>query len=255
MEGIASQAATAVDNARLFQKNLEAVALRDEFLSIASHELKTPLTSLKLQLQITQRSIDISEGWTPPPEQLLSILGSATSQVDRLTALVEDLLDVSRIQSGRLSYHFERTDIAELVRDMVERFSGQFEAAKCDVSLSTDEDVYALCDRFRFEQVIVNLLSNAIKYGAGNPVEIHVRRLEDLASVVIKDQGIGIPKNKQEGIFDRFVRAVSASQISGLGLGLYISREIVKAHNGSISVESEENRGSTFTVTLPFNPS
>jgi signal transduction histidine kinase len=252
VEGLAAQSAIAVDNARLFQRSKDAISLRDEFLSIASHELKTPITSLKLHLQMTRRAVKPEQGITPPAEKLARVLDTSTTQVNRLSALIDDLLDVSRIQAGKLTYHFEKTELAGLVREMVDRFCEQLQAAGCETSIQTDEPVYVRCDRFRLEQVILNLLSNATKYGAGRPIEVIVENQSGMARVVVRDRGMGIPSEKLEMVFERFERAVSPSNISGLGLGLYISREIVNAHHGHIHVESQLGQGSSFIVDLPI---
>ncbi len=251
VEGIAAQAAIAVDNARLFQKNKEAIAIRDEFLSIASHELKTPITSLKLLMQMTRRTVEPDKGKLPTPEKLAKVFDIATSQINRLSALIEDLLDVSRIQSGKLVYNFEETELTTLVREMVERFCEQLKVANCDLSTDIVGPVYVRCDRFRFEQVILNLLSNAAKYGAGKPIEVGLKSDGHVAKFYVRDHGIGIAPQNVDAIFERFVRAVPSTNISGLGLGLYISREIVNAHNGKIRVESQEGSGSNFVVEIP----
>lgn len=229
----------------------EAIRARDEFLSIASHELKTPLTSLMLQLQMANRSIDPEKGKIPSAEKLKKVMDVSNTQVDRLAGLVEDLLDVSRIGAGKLNFTFERVDLVELARDVVERHEGHLNAAGCDVQLKASGPVLATCDRFRIEQVLTNLLTNAAKYGSANPIVVGVERRDGLARVWVQDFGMGIAKENQDKIFERFERAIGHNNISGLGLGLYISREIVKAHKGRILVESELGRGSTFTVELP----
>ncbi len=250
-EELGRRAGIAIDNALLFEASQKAIRTRDEFLSIASHELKTPITSLKLQLQMTRRSVKPDQGILPSAEKIAKVLDVSSIQVNRLTALVEDLLDVSRIQSGKLTYSFEDTDLSALVREMSERFAEQLKVAGCELRIEANQSVMVQCDRFRFEQIIINLLSNAAKYAAGKPVEVCIRRSGDIAQIIVKDYGMGIPAAKLEKIFERFERAVSASNISGLGLGLYITREIVKAHHGVIRAQSKLGEGSTFTVELP----
>lgn len=250
-EELGRRAGIAVENALLYQAAQKAIQARDEFLSIASHELKTPITSLKLQLQMTRRAIRPDQGTMPTSEKLARVLDISGIQVNRLTALVEDLLDVSRIESGKISFTFETVELRELLEEMVERFSEQAHAAGCSISVLGGGPTLGRCDRFRMEQVILNLLSNAVKYGSGKPIEVRAEIEGSMARIWVRDFGMGIPKDKLEKVFERFERAVSSSNISGLGLGLYIAREIVKAHHGTIQVESELGKGSVFTVEFP----
>ncbi len=250
-EELGRRAGIAIDNALLYAAAQKAIQARDEFLSIASHELKTPITSLKLQLQMTRRSVEPVTGKTPTPEKLAHILDVSTLQVNRLTALVEDLLDISRIESGKLTYHFETLNLSELVNEMVERYRDHLTSEGIVLTCHTPGDLFVSGDRFRMEQVILNLLSNAGKYGQQKPVEVTVTRTDQMAKISFRDQGLGIPKDKLGKVFERFERAVSSNNISGLGLGLYISQEIVKAHGGIITVESIEEVGSIFEVNLP----
>ncbi|MGZ3694947.1 MAG: CHASE domain-containing protein [Bdellovibrionota bacterium] len=252
---LAAQAAVAVDNARLFKHAREAVEARDDFLSICSHELRTPLTSLKLQTQLTRRLLDRNDQEPLPPEKLRRFLDNTNLQIDRLVRLVEDMLDISRIRAGKLSLHYESVNLFVLVKEVVERFSPQLTLSGAAISLHLEEDVVGLCDRFRIEQVLVNLLTNAVKYGAGSPIEIHLTQNSGLAKLAVADCGIGIAGENQNRIFERFERAVSKHNISGLGLGLFIVRQIVEAHKGSITVESEIGKGARFTVTLPLESS
>jgi PAS domain S-box-containing protein len=254
----------AVDNTEkvLARKRIEQLALglqkavnsRDEFLSIASHELKTPLTSLKLQWQMTQRAVQTKEGSAASPERLARTLAVSARQLDRLTSVIEDLLDVSRIEAGRMQYHFEPVDLAGLAAEVVERLSEQLKAAGCALTLAAAEGTTVVCDRFRIEQVLTNLLTNAAKYGAGGAVSVIVSPSSGGASITVTDRGMGIASESQSRIFDRFERAISHNNISGLGLGLYITRQIVESHRGSVRVRSAPGEGSTFTVDLPKNP-
>ena len=238
---------------KLAEELKESVQVRDDFLSIASHELKTPVTSLKMQLQMAQRHIRPAEGMTLPPEKLLRTLTLAIRQVDRLTALIEDLLDVSRIESGKMTYHFEPVDLVALTREVIERFEEQLKVVGCPLEITaTAASAEIICDRFRIEQVITNLLTNAIKYGAGTTVRVHNGYSSSGALISVADQGIGIAEENQTNIFNRFERAVSHRSISGLGLGLYITKSIVDAHGGQITVRSCPGRGSNFTVILPW---
>jgi len=233
--------------------NLEkAVRSRDEFLSVASHELKTPLTSLKLQLQMTQRAIKPERQESPPLEKLKRVVDMCFNQSLRLTELIEELLDVSRIQSGKLSFNFDDVDLTELVRENIDKFAEQFVEAKTELSFDAGTPVLATCERFPMEQVCWNLLSNALKYGGSRPVSVRVIQDDRYAQIVIQDQGIGIEAEKVPLIFDKFERVAEGSGIGGLGLGLFISRQIIIAHRGTIEVESKLNQGSTFTVRIPL---
>lgn len=250
-EELGRRAGIAIDNARLYEQAQAAVQSRSEFLSIASHELKTPITSLKLQLQLARRRIDPEKGLAPPPEKLAKTLDSSLGQINRLVDLIENLLDISRIEAGKLSYSLERRDLSALVKEVVERYGEQFEGARSPVEFAGEAGAFALCDAFRIEQVVVNLLSNAMKYGGGKPVRVVVARGGSVARIEVRDHGIGIEPALLDRIFDRFERAASDRNISGLGLGLYISKQIVLGHRGRIWVESEPGGGSTFFVELP----
>jgi PAS domain S-box-containing protein len=257
LQEIAHRAALKIEAAKRFAEAQEAIRLRDDFLSVASHELRTPLTVLQLELQSLTQLLAKSEA-SPGAEVARSKfprkLESATRQVGRLGRLVDDLLDVSRISSGRLTLRPEPLDVRELAREVIERHAAQAEAAGCDVRLMVESSVEGRWDRLRLEQVLTNLLTNAIKYAAGKPVEIQVSARGEVAEVSVRDAGMGIHPQDAARIFDRFERAVSSKNYGGLGLGLYITRQIVEAHGGNISVHSEPGKGSTFTVALPRHP-
>jgi PAS domain S-box-containing protein len=230
----------------------DAISARDNFLSIASHELRTPLSALKLQAQLTKRTLSkMSQGENLPNERVQRFAELAETQTDRLTKLVEDMLDVSRISLGKLKLNPEACDLSEMVNGALETMSHQLQEAGCEVITQGMKPVIGVWDKFRMEQVIINLLSNAAKYGARKPVTIAIRSDDDSASLSVTDHGLGIAEEHQRRIFEQYERAVGANNISGLGLGLYISRQIVTAHGGEISVSSRPGAGSTFTVRLP----
>lgn len=226
-----------------------AVRVRDEFLSIASHELRTPITSLKLAIQILSQ---------PGPEKVRVpaevLLASAERQVRQLTRLVDQLLDVSRIQSGRLALEPQPVELGSVVEQVICRMRPELERAQ--IRLSEDIDrVHGVWDASRLDQLITNMLSNALRYAAGTRVEIRVGPSSaKTARLVVRDHGIGIAPDRLAHIFDRFERAVSSREYGGLGLGLFIARDIVRSHGGEIGVESELGRGTTFTVELPLEP-
>lgn len=229
-----------------------ALQLREEFISLASHELRTPLTSLKLQTQMAQRKLDQPEGLET--SAVARLIRTYDAQLERLIRIIGDMLDISRIRSGKLDLERSPLELGELVRGVVERTLESGER-RAEVSLSAPEPVRGHWDPFRIEQVVLNLLTNALKYGEGKPVDIRVTTRNGSAVVSIRDRGIGIPPDSHQRIFERFERAVAPRSFAGLGLGLYICRQIVEAHGGKISVESAPGEGSVFTVTLPLNPS
>jgi len=244
---ITSRKLAELERAHLYDEALAAIRARDEFLSIASHELKTPLASMKLQLDLLlkpERRADISR------EDLFQRLGVATRQADRMSRLIAELMDVSRITAGRLHLETEDVDLAALAGDVVDRFKEDAARAGCEIVLRAAGRVQGRWDRLRLEQVVTNLLSNALKFGAGHAVEVTVTEGEH-ARLVVRDHGMGIAREDLERVFDRYERATAARGIAGLGLGLYIVRQILVAHGGSIRVESEPGAGSAFTVELP----
>ncbi|AKI98543.1 signal transduction histidine kinase [Archangium gephyra] len=245
----------AVENRRLYEEAREAVRARDEFLSVASHELKTPLTPLRLRLQGLKREVEGRGGEPVARERVASVAQGAEQQLRKLAVLVDALLDVSRLTQGRLVLTWEELDLTEVVREVVERFAQQAAKTGSAVEVEAEGRVMGRWDRVRLEQVMTNLLSNALKYGAGRPVRVAVEGEPERAVLVVSDEGIGIGPEHLERIFGKFERAVSGRHYGGLGLGLYITRQIVQALGGTIEVESEPGHGATFRVVLPrFSP-
>jgi len=245
---LAHRAAIAIDNSRLYRAAQRAVALRDEFLSIASHELRTPLTSLLLQLQTLSRMMSDEEA------KVSNKLDKAVQQTRRLEKLIANLLDVSRIISGRLTLEIEDVDVAELVSDVAERFADEAGRAECDIRIDLAAAPLGHWDRLRLEQVVTNLLSNAVRYAPGAPIEVRVEAVDGLARITVADHGIGIAPEALGRIFGRFERASDGPHYGGLGLGLYITRSIVEAHGGQIRVTSQMGQGARFVVELPLEP-
>lgn len=230
------------------------LSLRDEFISIASHELNTPLTPLSLQMQAFLKMLNEGRLLNMDVDRLKRMLENAHDQVDRLSRLIKELLDVSRITTGKLRLLPREVNLVPVVQSVLDAFAEQIREIGCQVFFHKESDLTGTWDRMRVEQIIVNLLSNALKYGLGRPIEISVRGEQGFAVIQVRDRGIGISKENQARIFGRFERAVSSQNYGGLGLGLYITEKIVHLHEGSISVESELNQGSVFTIRLPLQP-
>lgn len=241
---LGNRAAVNLDNARLYREAKEAIRARDEFLAVASHELKTPLTSLGLAAEALSPVRGAPAGF----ERAVQLV---RRQHRRLSALVRELLDVSRIQSGDLHLQLEPMDLSRLVGEAVQSFEEQARRGGGPLELKAQGPVTGCWDHMRLDEVIENLLSNAIKFGRGRPIEVSVSADPDVAQVTVRDHGIGIPQERLGGIFNKFERAVSTRQYAGLGLGLYLSRAIARAHGGDIRIESKLGRGTTVTVTLP----
>jgi PAS domain S-box-containing protein len=243
------RAGAAVENARQYARAERAVRVRDEFLSVASHELRTPLSALMLQLGGLEHMI--ADGGAD--DRIAKKTAAALRHTHRLAKLVESLLDVSRLAAGRLTLTVEDCDLGELVQEVTERLGDEARRAGCPLIVRAQPGLHGACDRLRVEQVLTNLLGNALKYGAGHPIEIDVGEdlARDAATVTVRDHGIGIAPDDLPRIFDRFERAAPARHYGGLGLGLYIAREIVQAHGGWIRADSVPGDGATFTVGLP----
>lgn len=223
-----------------------ALKSRDEFLIIASHELKTPLTSLKLRLQLMKREVGANE-------KLSNGINFFITQVDQFTKLIENMLDVARIQSGIIPLDLTVINLSKVVEEVLYQFNTQLAANNSKVTLSISDQIEGRWDRSRLTQVLVNLISNIIKYAKGSSVFIFANQDESKTTLTIHDSGPGIPKSKQSLIFKRFERAGASVSISGLGLGLYICRQIIEAQGGSINLLSEEGEGTSFIIELPNN--
>jgi len=232
----------------------EAVRARDEFLSVAAHELKTPLGTLQLQMQMLERLLQAGQqSHSVDLSQVLARVARATRNVARLDDLVRRLFDVSRLVTGRLDLAVEDNDLAAIVRDSAEDFREAAAQAGCELTVQgCSERLDCRCDRYRIEQVLTNLLANASKYGAGKPILVTVSATPQEARVAVRDHGMGIQPEDLQRIFEKFERGKDATaRHRGLGLGLFVSRHLVEAHGGRIEVESQPGKGATFTIHLP----
>ena len=228
------------------------IAHRDDFLSMASHELRTPLNGLVLDTQL--RKLQLSKGNLAifTEERMRQMIERDEHQLLAMVRLVDDMLDSSHMRTGQLSISVHHVELNELVEELVERFALRFELAECPLKMSFSEAVSGCWDGFRVEQIVSNLLTNALRYGRGGAVEVTVWKSDEFACVSVKDHGVGIAEADKLRVFGEFERAVAHSFAPGLGLGLFISEQIAKAHGGCIELESEEGVGSTFTLKLPL---
>ena len=233
---------------RLLEELEKAVAARDQFLALASHELRTPLSTMTLLVDNFAETVARSDKPAALIAQQMPIL---KRQVERLGTLVLEMLAVSRITGGGLDLVPAPVDLAAIVREVVERFGLEIERRHVIVKMHAGSPVVGMWDGARLDQVVSNLLSNALKFGAGRPVEISVRAEAARAVLIVRDRGIGIAPQIRSKIFGPFSGAVSTRHHAGLGLGLWITHQIVRASGGSITVDSRPDEGSTFTVELP----
>jgi len=245
LSGVVVQTAIALDNARMYDEISHLNAKKDEFIGLASHELRTPLTSLKGYLQIFEKGLSEND-------KNKAYIKKAVQQVNKLSALIGDLLDVSKIETGTLPLTFTEFDICKLLHEVTELMQYSARGHRLHLQCHVPE-IMVNADKQRIEQVVTNLVSNAIKYSPGaNKVNISVSKKNGCAHVEVTDFGMGIAKDQQARIFSRFYRVEElAFHISGLGIGLYISKEIISRHHGNLDVVSEPGKGSTFWFDLP----
>jgi signal transduction histidine kinase len=253
MSTMVAQCAQALERSRLYTRARQAVAQRDEFLSVAAHELRTPLTAMKLQVQLLQRELGRALPANEAGSRLAAKADAAARHVERLEALVDDLLDLSRLTAGKLSLRIEEFDLVELAREVHARMADELARAGCTFTLRAPGPVRGPWDRTRLDQVLTNLVHNALKYGAGQPIEVCVSTEEARALLSVRDRGIGISPEDHARIFERFERAVPGGHYSGFGIGLWICKQIVEALGGEIQVTSSLGEGSTFEVSLPLH--
>lgn len=245
VESIASQAAIALENSRLFEEIKTMSDKKDEFIALASHELKTPLTTIKGYLQLLAKK---------KQDRVNALFIEKTlDQVAKLNALIADLLDVSKIEAGKLQFNLEHFDLRLLLKEVMETFPYTYKTHKI-IFHDANEPAIVYADKQRIEQVINNLLTNAIKYSpAADLVEISLFKDAEVVTVRVKDYGIGLKEEHKSKIFTRFYRADGVVNVSGLGIGLHLTKEIIDRHNGQIGVESTFGVGSEFYFTLPAN--
>jgi signal transduction histidine kinase len=243
-EELGRRAGLSIENAMLYRRAQEAVGARDEFLSIASHEIRGPVAALHLATQMLRRG-------GVRPEAMSKALDVIEREDRRLTRFIDELLDVTRIRGGTLPFRFEPVELCEVVSAVAARLAPELSRSGSRLSITAERPVRGQWDAFRLEQVVTNLLSNAIKFGLGQPIDIRVGDVDDRGVLVVEDRGMGIAPEAQERIFAPFVRGVSARHFGGLGLGLYIVKTIVDGMDGEVHVDSALGRGTRFTIELP----
>ncbi|MBA2405002.1 MAG: PAS domain S-box protein [Bdellovibrionales bacterium] len=251
-EELTYRASMAFENALIHQASQEAIRSRDEFLSIASHELRTPLQSLTLQNQMRKRNLDKKMFDVFTPDKVSGMIEADLRHLMRINRLIDDMLDISHIRAGKLTFMKEKVEFCSFVKDVLERFRPQVESKGCYMTAVYTDSLVSNIDIYRIEQVIVNLLTNAMKYGAGTPIKVEVCQRQNKIQLHVHDQGPGIKEEDTERIFERFERAISSNEVSGLGLGLYISRQIMTQNQGALYVRSIIGKGATFTLELPL---
>lgn len=244
-------AATVVHNAQIHTDAESRLRTQHEFLSMAAHELKTPLAAIHGYIQLLNRLAKRKAVFSLQEHTVGAMAESAEKQCRRIIRFVNNLLDFSKITSRGVELELEQVELTGVVDETIDRVSAEMNFKTEFVQLNAPKEIFGMWDRFRIEQVITNLLSNAMKYGNGKSIEIRLKEYDESVTIEVEDNGIGIPPENQRRIFDCYERAVSGKQYAGVGLGLWIVRHIVEAHEGQISVRSSEGFGSTFSVTLP----
>ena len=229
-----------------------AVRMRDDFMSIVSHEVRTPLNGLILETQLRKMHLARDNAAAFTLDKMKAMVERDERQIQSLIRLIEDMLDVSRIRTGKLSIRPSRFDLSVAVGNLLESFAAQVSAAQSSVNYRAGQPVIGQWDEFRIEQVVSNLLTNALRYGAKKPIDVSVYVQGDQAVIEVTDQGIGISEENQQRIFQQFERVAGSHVVTGLGLGLFISEQIVAAHNGQITVHSALGEGAMYRVCLPL---
>lgn len=249
---VSRSCALAIDNALLYRESKKTIEAREDFISVASHELRTPITSLKMRIDLLAMMIERGKF----PEEINKVLRPIVSElqpdVKNFTKLIESLLDISKIGDKDLTLFKDVCDISSIIKDEAQKLKAIFETHQTDLCFEIQDGIKGSCDQTRIRQIINNLLTNALKFGDKKPVTLIVKGDGSTLSVWVKDNGIGISDQDFQRIFKPFERAVSDQYFGGLGLGLYITERIVKSHGGKIEVDSKPGHGATFKVEIPL---
>lgn len=253
VEDLGVRIALAIDNAQVHASEQQAIRGRDELLSVASHEMRTPLGALQLMVRVLKNELESGKSAKTVARDLAAKIEVADRQVSRISKIVNKLLDLSRLKAGAVFIESEDVDLGVVAREVVARFEPESAESGSSITLAAEPGVVGHWDLFRTEQILTNLLANAIRYGAGQPIDVAITRAGAAARLVVRDRGLGIAPEDRERIFERYARRTQKS-FAGLGLGLYIVRQILDEAGGTITVESEPGKGATFTVVLPLRP-
>ena len=235
------------------QELQNAVRMRDDFMSMVAHEMRTPLNTLFLEAQLRKMQLDRGKTEIFDAAYLQKMVARDQRQIQSMVRLIDDMLDASRIRSNRLSIQPTEIDLSELLARVVANLFHQAAAVGSSITLEATQGLSGVWDEFRIEQVVVNLLTNALRYGKGSPVTVKLGRVPKGVRIDVQDLGVGISDGNQKRIFEQFERVVGNDGTGGLGLGLFITRQLVEAHGGQISVTSRESEGTVFTVELPLS--
>ena len=238
---------------RATQTELErSLKMRDDFMSMVAHELRTPLNTLFLETQLRGMQLDKGNMEAFGEAQLRAMVARDGRQIQSMIRLINDMVDVSRIRSGKLSIRPTQTELSALLDRIVSDLAQRTEAAGGSIALEAPQPVEGVWDEFRVEQIIINLLTNALRYGGSKPVKVTLAQQDGRAQIVVRDQGVGISPDDQARIFDPFERAGTKDVREGLGLGLYIARQLAESHGGTLDVDSAPEQGAAFSLTLPL---
>lgn len=251
---LADRAAITVDKARLYTEAQEAIRIRDEFLSVASHELKTPLTSILLSLQLILKRLEKSTSKSIASDEILRAVDTSIQQSKRMSRLINDLLDITQTSSQYFQLVPEKVKLSDLIDDIQGKFEIILKERNITLKIvEKDKNIVGYWDRLRLEQAISNLISNAIKYGEGKPITLLTTMEENEVVIEVVDKGMGVKERDESKIFQVFNRGSDVKSVKGIGVGLFIAKNIVEAHGGRISLESEFGKGTTFSVFLPLD--
>ncbi|HSX50964.1 MAG TPA: hybrid sensor histidine kinase/response regulator [Cellvibrio sp.] len=239
---------------RATQVELErALKMRDDFISLVAHELRTPLNTLHIETQVRMLHLQRGDLTVFDKERLHAMVERDARQINSMVRLISDMVDVCRVNSGNLSVRPEKINLSQLVLRIAGDFALQAQAKGSVINLDIAEDIYGNWDDFRIEQIIVNLITNALRYGGGKPVGISLVERGEVVELCVQDEGRGIPANEHQRIFEKFERLGNNEVREGLGMGLYIARQLAEAHGGTLCVSSKLGEGSRFTLRLPLS--
>lgn len=229
-----------------------ALKMRDDFMSLVAHELRTPLNTLHLETQVRRLRLQRDGTTAFTPDYLHAMVERDSRQIQSMIRLINDMVDVSRATTGTLSIRTGAVNLTQLVTRITSDFSQQAQVVGCCITLEIVPDVVGDWDEFRVEQILVNLITNALRYGGGKPVSIGFSLIDDHVAIHVQDQGTGIPESEQQRIFEKFERLGNNQVKEGLGMGLYIARQLAEAHGGNLSVNNTPGAGACFTLRLPI---